>query len=112
MLLKRFHLLKRLNIKLEKRLRELENKLLANRVTLYFGDGSTRQILGDTDYLIDLLISASGGGQRDCGHAADLELIRSCVKSKEANGGHMVELIQCLLIEPAEEAGCDIQSER
>ena len=99
-------------MKLEKRIRDLERKLLANRVKLYFGDGSTRQLRGDTDYLIDLLSDACGGDQLNCQHAADLELIRQCVGSKEANGGHMVELIQCLLLGPAdEEPSCDTRPE-
>ena len=98
-------------MKLEKRIRELEARLLANQVTLYFADGSARQIRGDGNYLLDLLISACRRDQLSCGHAADLDLIRECVGSKEANGGHMVELIRCFMLEPIGEPSSDTRPE-
>ena len=98
-------------MKLERRIRDLETRLLDNQVTLYFADGSARQIRGDGNYLLDLLISACRRDQLSCGHAADLDLIRGCVGSKEANGGHMIEMIRCALLGPVGEPSSDTRPE-
>lgn len=82
---------------LERRVRDLEARIVATQVTLYFADGKTRHICGDTSYLIDLLILANGRHELSPRQAEDLDLIRRCIASKEANGGHMIELIQCLM---------------
>jgi hypothetical protein len=92
-------------MKLEKRLRALEARLIGNPVVLHVPDGSTREICGRGDYLMDLFAGACSHGHLSSGQAADLDLIRQCVRSKEPGGGHMVELIQAFLLGPIEESG-------
>jgi hypothetical protein len=92
-------------MRFEKRLRALEARLIANPVVLHLPDGSTREICGRGDYLMDLFFGAGGHVDLTCGQAADLDLIRQCVRSKEPDGGRMIELIQAFLLGPVEESG-------
>jgi hypothetical protein len=86
---------------LQKRIRALETRLVGDPVTLFFADGTTRQIHGRGDFLLDLLAAACGGnpGPREAAH---LELICKSVDAQEPGGGHMVELVRSLLSGPVE----------
>jgi hypothetical protein len=89
-------------MRFEKRIRALEAKMTADPVVLCFGDGSTREICGRGDFLLDLFQGACGG-QISLSQAAQLEFIRRAVSVREPGGGHMVELMQSLLNGPPEE---------
>jgi len=84
-------------MRLEKRLRALEARLVSNPVLLDFADGTTREIHGRADYLLDLFAGACGHQNLSSKQSTDLELIRQCLSAREPGGGHMVEVIQCLL---------------
>ena len=47
-------------MRLERRLRALESKMFADPLTLYFADGSKREICGRGDYLLRLFCAACG----------------------------------------------------
>jgi hypothetical protein len=49
-------------MRLEKRIRALEARMLADPVILYFVDGTTREICGRCDYLLRLFYGACVGG--------------------------------------------------
>ncbi|MGA2144102.1 MAG: hypothetical protein ABSH49_03975 [Bryobacteraceae bacterium] len=81
-------------MKFEKRIRALEARFLGDPVILYFADGSTREICGRGDYLLDLLAGACGGADLSPSQAEQLELIRESVAAQEPGGGHMIELLR------------------
>ena|ERR1035438_5028747 len=90
-------------MKLEKRIRALESKMLADPVILYFPDGSTREICGRADYLLKLFCTACYGGELSPRQAAELDLIRDSVGEGGASCAHMTQLIRCFLRGPVEE---------
>jgi hypothetical protein len=92
-------------MRLEKRIRALESKMLSDPVILYFPDGTTRQICGRGDYLLRLFCVACGGGDLSPRQAEQLELIRQSVDVQEPGGGRMVEFLQCFLHGPTEGPG-------
>jgi hypothetical protein len=81
----------------ERRLRALEARMNTDPVILRFADGSTRELRGPGDFLLRLFPGVFGKTNLSPGQAAQLDLIRQSVGSKEPGGGRMVELIQCLL---------------
>jgi hypothetical protein len=81
---------------LERRLRALEAKLITEPVVLQFANGSMRELHGPGDFVL-LLFRGISGGDLNPTHAAQLDLIRHCVHSEEPGGGHMIELLKCLL---------------
>jgi hypothetical protein len=87
-------------MRLEKRIRALEARLVSDPVVLQFADGSTKEICGRGDFLLDLFCGACSGSDLGPAHAAQLELIRQSVGAQEPGGGHMVELIRSLLNSP------------
>jgi hypothetical protein len=87
-------------MKLERRISVLEARTLSEPVILRFADGSTRQICGRVDYLMNLFASACGHRDLTCGQSADLDQIRQSVPSEEPGGGHIVNLIRCFLLGP------------
>ena len=91
-------------MRLEKRIRALEARMLAEPVILHFADGSTREIHGRGDYLLDLFIGSCGGADLSPAQAADLELIRQSVSAQEPGGARMTELIRCFQQHPVEES--------
>jgi hypothetical protein len=91
-------------MRLERRLRALETRMIADPVVLYFEDGSTRKICGRGDFLLGLMLGACGGAVNPL-QTAQLDLIRRCVSASESGGGHMVELLRSLLTGPADELG-------
>ena len=92
-------------MRLEKRVRALEERLIGTPAILHFADGSKRDLRGSCDFLLHLFYGACGGADLNPGQVAHLDLIRRSVSVEEPGGGHMVELIQALLNGPAEERG-------
>jgi hypothetical protein len=92
-------------MRLGRRIRALETRMVANPVILYFADGSTRVLHGRKYFLLDLLRSISGENLSS-GQAAQLDLIYQSVAAHEPGGGHMVELLRALHA-PAEDGVAD-----
>ena len=90
-------------MRLEKRIRALEARMLADSVILYFADGSKREICGRADYLLRLFCTACYGGELSPRQAAELDLIRDSVAAGGASCARMTEIIRCFLLGPAEE---------
>jgi hypothetical protein len=90
-------------MRLEKRIRALEAKMLADPVILYFADGSTREICGRADFLLRLFSAACAGGDLSSWQTEQLELIRQSVDADERGHGRLVELLRCFLHGPAGE---------
>jgi hypothetical protein len=90
-------------MRLEKRIRALEARMLADPVILYFADGTTREICGRPDYLLRLFCDACYGGELSPKQAAELDLIRDSVSAGGANCAQMTQLIRAFLLGPAEE---------
>ncbi|MGA2738550.1 MAG: hypothetical protein ABSG65_14030 [Bryobacteraceae bacterium] len=90
-------------MRLEKRIRALEARMLADPVILYFADGTTREICGRAEYLLRLFCAATGGEDLNPRQAAELDLIRDSVGEGGASCAHMTQLIRCFLHGPAEE---------
>jgi hypothetical protein len=87
-------------MRLEKRIRALEARFLADPVILYFADGSKREIHGPRNFLLDLFVGACGGADITPAQAEQLDLVRRSVDAKEPGGGRMTELIRCFLHGP------------
>ena len=87
----------------KKRVRALEARFLGDPVILRFADGTTREICGRSDYLLNLFAGACGGADLSPGQAAQLELIRQSVYAQEPGGARMTEVLRCLLHASAEE---------
>jgi hypothetical protein len=92
-------------MKVEKRLRVLENRLLSDPVTLYLADGTMQKLYGPKDFILNLVADAWRGTDLGPGQAAQMDLIRQSVAAREPGGGRMVELLRCMLNGPAEGRG-------
>jgi len=92
--------MKRLEKRLEKRLRALEAGLLPQSVVLCFADGTTRTICGPANFLFSLFIDACKGSDMSPQRDEQLDLIRRSVNSMEPGGAHMADLIRCFLLGP------------
>jgi hypothetical protein len=92
-------------MKLERRIRELEAKMISDPVVLSMPDGSRRELHGAGGFLVRLLRDVCRGADLSPGQAPQLDLIRQSVGSKEPGGGHLVELLQCLLHAQADARG-------
>jgi hypothetical protein len=79
-------------MRLEERIQALEAQMLSDPVILHFADGSVRTLTGRRDFLLDLL-SGAYGGDLSTDQAAQLDLIRKCVRAQEPGGGRLVELM-------------------
>jgi hypothetical protein len=90
-------------MRLEKRVRALEARFLADPVILYFADGSTREICGRPDYLLRLFCDACYGGDLSPRQVAELDLIRDSASAGGASCAQMTQLIRCFLLGPAGE---------
>ncbi len=90
-------------MRLEKRIRALEARMLADPVILYFADGTTREICGRADYLLRLFCDACYGGDLSPRQTAELDLIRDSVGEGGASCAHMTQFIRCFLRGPVEE---------
>jgi len=83
-------------MRFEKRIQALEAKMLSDPMILHFADGSTESLTGRRYFLLDLLSGAYGGGLSP-DQAAQLDLIRKCVRAQEPGGGRLVELMQSVM---------------
>jgi hypothetical protein len=83
-------------MRLEKRVRALEARLIGAPVILHFADGSKRELLGSGDFLLHLFYSACGGADLNPGQVAQLNLICQSVSAKEPGGGRMCEVLQAV----------------
>lgn len=92
-------------MRLDRRIRALEARLITVPVILRFIDGSTRELRGSTDFLLRLFQGACGGADLSPVQVEQLDLIHHSICAEEPGGGHMVELIQALLSGPVEERG-------
>jgi hypothetical protein len=88
-------------MRLDARLRKLEARVSWDPIVLYFADGSTREIRGPGDYLLELFAGAFGGANLSPRQAEHVDLILRCAHSEEPGGGRMVEVMQALLDSPA-----------
>jgi hypothetical protein len=89
-------------MRLEKRIRALEARMIADPVILHFADGSTEEIRGPGDFLLSFFAGAFGGVELSPAQTAQLQLIRQSVDAEEPGGGSMVELLRALLNSPSE----------
>jgi hypothetical protein len=90
-------------MRLEKRIRALESKMLAVPVTLNFADGSKGEIHGPRNFLLNLFVRACGGADITPAQAEQLGLVRRSTAAEEPSGGRMTELIRCFLQGPVGE---------
>ncbi|MGD1092675.1 MAG: hypothetical protein ABSB35_11890 [Bryobacteraceae bacterium] len=88
-------------MRLAARLRKLETRVSSEPIVLHFADGSTKEIRGPGDYLLDLFAGATGGTDLSPRQAEHVDLILRCAHSEEPGGGRMVEVMQALLDSPA-----------
>jgi hypothetical protein len=74
-------------VNLSGRLAALEDRLITEPTILTIDDGSTVTLTGQDDYLLRLFTDATRGSGITPAQAAQLDLIRRSVNSKEP-GGH------------------------
>ena len=79
---------------LDKRIRALEAKMSSQPVILFFEDGSTKEIPGRPEFLLQLFLAACRRGQTKSDQAAWLDLIQRATGAREPSGGHLIERIQ------------------
>lgn len=79
---------------LDRRIRALEAKMLSEPVILFFEDGSTKEIPGRPELLLQLFLAACRRGQTNSDQAEWLDLIQCATRAREPSGGHLIELIQ------------------
>lgn len=89
---------------LEARIRKLESRFITEPMVLEFADGSTRELRGPKDFVMDLFAGICPGANLTPQRAEQLELIRQSVCSREPGGAHMVELLRAILCSPSEPA--------
>ena len=89
-------------MKIERRLRALESKMLADPVILYFADCSKQDTHGPRNFLLDLFVDACRGADLSPRQAAELDLIRNSVGEGGASCAQMTQIIRCFLLGPAE----------
>jgi hypothetical protein len=74
-----------------RRLERLEKHLISAPILLQMSDGSTERILGDANYVLDLMICTLSGET-----VPELELIARSISSDEPTGSHMVDMARLL----------------
>jgi hypothetical protein len=74
-----------------RRLERLENGLMSAPTLLQMPDGSTERILGDANYMLDVMICTLKGES-----VPAIELIAKSVGSSEPSGAHMVDMARLL----------------
>jgi hypothetical protein len=87
-------------MKFDRRIRALERRFLADPLTLYFADGSKREIHGPRNFVLDLFVGACGGADITPAQAEQLDLIRQSVAAQEPGGARMTEIVRCFLHGP------------
>ena len=96
-------------MRVEKRIRALEARIITEPVVLYFADGSTRELRGQGDFLLRLFHGACGRANLSPGQAEQLELVRRSVGAYEPGNAHMTDLLRCFLNGPAEEQSSAVE---
>jgi len=84
----------------KRRFESLERQLRCEPSTLLFADGSSIEMSGRGDYVMEL-VNAAVRGER----TPQIELMARSVRSKEAGGGHLLDLARALLNGPVGEQG-------
>jgi hypothetical protein len=79
-----------------RRIAALEAKLIKEPLVLYFADGTVREL--PSAQFSRLFAAVMRGENIDPALAEPLELIRGCIGTREPNGAHLVELVQCILL--------------
>jgi hypothetical protein len=74
-----------------RRLDRLEKQLIRAPILLIMSDGSTERLLGDANYMLDLMIDTLDGKI-----SPELELIAHSMSSEEPGGAHMVDMARLL----------------
>jgi len=92
-------------VKLEKRLRALERRMLSDPVVLFFADGTTQELHGTKDFLLRLSSDLCRGVNLSAEQTAQLDMIRDSVAAQEPGGGHMIEVVRCALNAQTEQTG-------
>jgi hypothetical protein len=92
-------------MKLEKRIRLLEARMISVPVVLFFGDDSKRELHGEGGFLVRLLRDVCRGADLSPGQTPQLDLIRRSVYAQEPAGGRLTELLRCLLHAQADARG-------
>jgi hypothetical protein len=77
----------------------LEARHIKDPVVLYFADGSTAEVRGHGDFMLDLLCAACRGDATPQQNR-QLDLIRQSVGAQEPGGARMTELVRCFLSGP------------
>jgi hypothetical protein len=74
-----------------RRIDRLEKRIITAPILLQMPDGSTERILGDANYMLDIMISTLKGEA-----VPEIELIAKSIRSEEPNGAHMVDVARLL----------------
>jgi hypothetical protein len=74
-----------------RRLGRLEKRLIRAPILLKMSDGSTETILGDANYVLDLMMCTLNGET-----VPVIELIAQSISSEEPNNAHMVDMARLL----------------
>ena len=89
-------------MRVEKRVRALEARYIKDPVVLYFADGSTAEVCGHGDFLLNLVADACSGGELKPEQAKQTDLVRRSVGAREPGGGRLTEVLRCVLDGPVE----------
>jgi hypothetical protein len=79
----------------KRRLDALERKLVCEPATLFFEDGSSVEIRGRADFILNLFNAAIRGV-----HSHEADLIRRSVRSEEPGGAHLIDVVRAVLQGP------------
>jgi hypothetical protein len=74
-----------------RRIERLEKRLVSEPILLRMPDGRTEKILGDADYVLDLMACTLNGET-----VPEIELIARSIGSDEPSGAHMVDVARLL----------------
>ena len=74
-----------------RRIEKLEKRLISEPVLLGMPDGSTERLLGDPNYMLDLMLGLLNGEE-----VPEIELIAQSISSAEPGSAHMVDMARLL----------------
>jgi hypothetical protein len=89
-------------LSLDKRLRALEARMVSDALTLYFADGSAREICWPGNSLMSLYIAACRGTEITPEQAGRLDMIRQSTHAQFGDS-RLGELLRLAVIGPSEE---------
>jgi hypothetical protein len=99
-----------MNATVRRRLEALEARTSTEAVRLIFADGSSTEIRGPNNFVLDLFSSLQQGAEIGPLRAAQVEMIRRSVDAREPGGSRLVEVLRMLLNGPVRAQG-DISAE-